>query len=164
MTKYIESFKPIMMPDSKVLILGSMPSVESLKRQEYYGNSSNVFWKILFELFEEPFSSDYEKRIEMLKKNQIALWDVLSSCRREGSLDSQIKNESINDFEWLFNELKEIKCVFFNGKKAFNSYAKYFGFIENSNIKYYILPSTSAAHAIKYEKKLKEWEQIKECL
>lgn len=71
-------------PVSKVLILGTMPGVRSLQLQQYYGHSGNHFWRLLFALFNQPFSTDYQARVNLLLQHKIALWDVLSHCEREG--------------------------------------------------------------------------------
>jgi hypoxanthine-DNA glycosylase len=85
------SFAPIADKDSKVLLLGTMPGQRSLKLQQYYGHKRNHFWKIIFHLFDKPFTDDYERKIELLLSNKIALWDVLQTCEGKGSLDSNIK-------------------------------------------------------------------------
>lgn len=93
MTQRIFSFPPIVDSNSRILILGSIPGVKSLEKQQYYGHPQNKFWKIIFELLNEDFTGDYGEKIRMLKKHRIALWDVIDSCERKGSLDSEIKNE-----------------------------------------------------------------------
>lgn len=164
MIDYIKSFDPLIDNNSEVLILGSIPGVKSLEMNQYYAKSTNSFWKILFELFDEPFSIDYEKRKTLLKNKKIALWDVLHQCKRKGSLDSNIRNEEINDFDWCFERYTNIKYVFFNGKKAYDTFAKKYGFLGLSHIEFKRLPSTSAAHAIKYEDKLDSWKVVKQKL
>ena len=95
---------PVVGDAPKVLILGSMPSVESLRKQEYYGNKRNHFWKIIFQLFDSHEQLEYEAKIAFLKEKNIALWDVLYSCHREGSLDSNIKDEEPNKIEVFAEE------------------------------------------------------------
>ena len=85
MSNRISSFPPIVSNDAKILILGSVPGVKSLEMQEYYAHPQNKFWKIIFELFNENFSEDYLEKIKILKKNKIAVWDVIDSCERVGS-------------------------------------------------------------------------------
>lgn len=158
----IESFEPIASKDSKILILGSMPSVISLNRHQYYGNRQNAFWKIIFELFDEELADGYEKKKNLLIENRIALWDVIRICERDGSSDSNIKNEEANDFETFFNTQKNIGAVFFNGKKAeevFKKKVKGKANIPNEII-FKALPSTSPANVMKYENKKREWEII----
>ena len=146
------------------MILGSMPGVESLRKQQYYAHNRNQFWKILFSIFNYEEESDYNKRKLFLYEQKIALWDVYKYCDREGSLDSNIRNEEINDFDWCFERYTNIKYVFFNGKKAYDAFAKKYGFLDLSHIEFKRLPSTSAAHAIKYEDKLDSWKVVKQKL
>jgi TDG/mug DNA glycosylase family protein len=137
-----------------------MPSEKSLAVNQYYGHPRNAFWKIIFSVFESPFSTDYELRKSILLDHRIALWDVLEACVREGSLDSAIKQEVPNDFSSFLKVHPHIKHIFFNGQKA----AKYFNdSVDISNTyKLITLPSTSPANAsMSFEKKLMEWEIIK---
>jgi hypoxanthine-DNA glycosylase len=159
MKKY--SFPPIANPNATVLILGTMPSVQSLALGQYYGNPRNAFWKLLFTIFDIPFSSDYEIQKSFLLENRIALWDVLQACVREGSLDSAIEQEIPNDFNLFLNTHPQIQSIYFNGQKA----AAYFKKNVKSDNKYRLvtLPSTSPAHAGKsFDLKLKEWAVIKQ--
>lgn len=88
MIKY--SFSPISHPTATVLILGTMPSEQSLAVNQYYGHPRNAFWKIIFSVLETPFATNYEQRKSVLLDYRIALWEVLEACVREGSLDSAI--------------------------------------------------------------------------
>lgn len=160
MTNQIQSFDPIIWDNSEILILGSMPGVESLRRNEYYAKSTNSFWKILFELTGESLSDDYEEKKMLLKKNKIAVWDVLKYCDRIGSLDSNIKNEEVNDFEAFLKQYSHIKVVYFNGKKAYDTFMKKNNLLSLENLELIRLPSTSAAHAIKFKDKLEYWRII----
>jgi hypoxanthine-DNA glycosylase len=154
----ISSFAPIIDDDSNVLILGSIPGIESLRKNEYYGHPRNAFWHIIFDLLIEEYISDYTAKIALVKRHHIALWDVIGDCVRKGSLDSNIKNAQPNDFEALYNRYPNIKYIYFNGNKAYDIYMRKVGL---SKFKQYSkLPSTSPAHAIKYEKKLAQWQQI----
>ncbi|NPA44370.1 MAG: DNA-deoxyinosine glycosylase [Chlorobi bacterium] len=157
------SFPPIAKFNAKILILGTMPGKKSLEINEYYGFKHNVFWRIMFELFEKDFSDDYNVKKSLLKENKIALWDTLKFCERKGSLDANIKNEEANNFKDFFYQYSDIKYVMFNGKASYNYFKKYVGL--NDNFIYRILPSTSPANAMKkYEDKLKEWTIIKDIL
>jgi hypoxanthine-DNA glycosylase len=159
MKKY--SFPPISHPDATVLILGTMPSVQSLAANQYYGNPRNAFWKILFTLFNTPFSTDYEKKKSLLLDHRIALWDVLEVCVRPGSLDSAIEQEVPNDFDSFLKTHPNIRHIYFNGQKA-AAYFKQYIKLENE---YHLvtLPSTSPANAGKsFEAKLKEWSIIQQ--
>lgn len=159
----IYSFLPIAKFDAKILILGTMPGKTSLDINEYYGYRHNVFWKIMFEIFEKPFSDDYNIKQNLLKDNNIALWDSLKYCTRPGSLDSNIKNEETNDFDSFFSNYPNIKDILFNGKASYNFFKKYIGL--NKKYNYKIMPSTSPANAgKKYTDKLNEWKIINEIL
>lgn len=159
MQKRISSFPPIISEGSKILILGSVPGVKSLEMQQYYAHPQNQFWKIIFKLFEEDFTADYQKRTEIIRKNKIALWDVIDSCEREGSLDTKIRNEEHNDIMKILREHLTIKAVFCNGQKSFKNLKKILG--KESEIPIFVLPSTSPLHTVSFDKKLAEWEILK---
>jgi hypoxanthine-DNA glycosylase len=157
------SFAPISSPDSKILILGTMPGTKSLELNQYYGHKQNNFWKFLFEILGEEFSPDYETRKNLLIKNHIALWDVLQFCDRVGSLDSAIKNEIANDFEDFLEKHPQIQYILFNGQKAAAFFKKYVHL--KKEYKKFTLPSTSPANASKTSQdKLKEWSIIQTLL
>ena len=159
------AFLPIAAPDAEILILGSIPSVKSLERQQYYGHPRNAFWWIMGQLFGFDYMSDYGVRKSQLIKHKIALWDVLKHCERKGSLDSAIVADSIeaNDFSTFLTEHSQIKKVLFNGIKAESEFRKRVLPILNAkfaNISYYRLPSTSPAMAtLTKSAKLAEWEK-----
>jgi len=141
-SQYIYSFDPIVPKSPKILILGSMPSVLSLEKRQFYGNEKNRFWNVLFYILENrPAEISYERKLEFLHRHNIALWDVINFCIRPGSLDSNIKNEQPNDIDKLLLQNNTIKYVFFNGTKAKEVYKKYFSFRDDIN--YILLPSTS---------------------
>ena len=153
----VYSFPPIADFRSRVLILGTMPGKESLRNHAYYAHPRNGFWKIIFALSELPYSTDYQLRIETLLNNRIALWDVLESCTRHTSLDSDIKKEQPNDLQQFISSHQNITRIYFNGKGAAGYFKKYFPEIDLPN---YVLPSTSPAHAIKWESKLDAWKSF----
>lgn len=154
----ISSFKPIINKECKILILGSIPGEESLRKQQYYGYPRNHFWKIMFTIFNTEFTDDYDEKTTFLLKNNIALWDVIQNCEREGSLDSNIKNPIPNDINGLLLKYPNIKLICFNGKKAEESFKRYVQKgLERKDIKTISLPSTSPANTMKFEDKLKIW-------
>ena len=154
------SFPPISHPNATVLILGTMPGAQSLALQQYYGQPRNTFWKIVFSVLETPFSEDYEERKSILVENRIALWDVLESCVREGSLDSAIEQETVNDFDSFLKTHSNITHIYFNGQKAAHYFKQYVSFSDTYHLS--ILPSTSPAYAsMSFEKKRCAWECIK---
>ncbi len=164
----IAGFDPIVSDNARVLILGTMPSEASLLRQQYYGHPRNAFWPIMCTLFDSDPGFCYQRRKEMLMENGIAVWDVLQSCHRQGSLDSSIKLSTIstNDFAGLLFDYKCIKRVFFNGRMAEKLFQMRVLPALNHRfycLEYQCLPSTSPANAsLKIEQKLEAWKVIKE--
>lgn len=159
----IKSFKPIISQECRVLILGSMPGTMSLNQGQYYGNPRNHFWKIIYRLFDEIEQENYNERLEFLKNKRIALWDVINECYREGSLDSNIKKEEVNNIEELLNLFPSIRFIGFNGTKAFSTFKKHVGLNVLEGIDYDLLPSTSPipGRNIKtFEEKLESWRTI----
>jgi len=158
----ITSFEPIVDKNCRILILGTMPSVTSLKKQQYYGNKQNHFWRIIYNLFNKDVEEDYESRKIFLLNHHIAVWDVLKCCDREGSSDSKIINPVPNNFETFFKNYPNIKAVFFNGRKAEELFKKLV--IGKMNLKddllFYRLPSTSPARIMRFEDKLEQWKAI----
>ncbi|MBU0480118.1 MAG: DNA-deoxyinosine glycosylase [Proteobacteria bacterium] len=160
-------FPPVVGKKPESLILGSMPGEESLRQGEYYAHKRNSFWTILCRLLGcDPANLDYEGRTKLLEHNHLALWDVLKSCRRAGSLDSSIETETIivNDFNSLYQQYPSIRTVFFNGTRAEQEYRKrVLPFLkdEGARMKLIRLPSTSPAMAMmKVEEKIEKWSLI----
>lgn len=164
----IEGFAPIASGEPRVLILGSMPGEASLQKQEYYGHIRNAFWPIMAELFGTDSQLSYAQKKAILIENGIAVWDVLQSCRRNGSLDSAIAMASIktNDFSGFFERFRSIRQVFFNGGMASTVYRRYIlGTLQGKHdyLEYYNLPSTSPAYAtLNFTDKLEAWRLIKQ--
>lgn len=166
-TAEIQSFAFSAAPDARVLILGSMPGAESLRRQQYYGHPQNFFWGYMGRFFGADPGLPYEERLARLRAAHVALWDVAHRCRRPGSLDSRIETASVvaNDFAGLFAQCPAIHSVFFNGAKS----AELFRRLvlpalgqEHERLCYEILPSTSPANAaIRPAVKLARWEAVK---
>ncbi|PPZ93020.1 DNA-deoxyinosine glycosylase [Cloacibacterium normanense] len=155
----ISSFLPIIDKESKILILGSIPGVKSLEMQQYYAHPQNKFWKIIFELFTEKFTTDYDERIKILEKYHVALWDVIDNCERKGSLDSEIRNEEANKIGELLHNYPNIKAIFCNGQKSHKNLQKILP--KDFHLPIIVLPSTSPAHAsLRYEEKLKSWKMV----
>jgi hypoxanthine-DNA glycosylase len=158
----LRSFPPIIGDDAHTLILGNMPSVISLAAQQYYANPRNAFWRIMAELFRFDAEAPYAERVAALQIHRIAVWDVLKSCRRVGSLDSAVEPDSMvpNDFPKLFDEHRDIQRVFFNGaaaEKNFNRLVRV-----APDLRYRRLPSTSPAQTMKFAEKLDAWRVVGE--
>ena len=161
----VHSFPPISDPASRVLILGSMPGKASLRAKQYYAHPQNAFWRIITALFELDADAPYEVRVEALRENRIALWDVMKSCTRASSLDSDVVESSIvpNAFPSFLRAHPRIATICFNGAKAEESFQRYalprLG--ARADLAYYRLPSTSPAHAsLPFAKKLAAWRAV----
>jgi hypoxanthine-DNA glycosylase len=162
------SFAPIQNREARVLVLGSMPGAASLLAGRYYAYPHNAFWPIMGELFGAGPAADYQKRVQILKRAGLALWDVMASCVREGSLDSDIDEASIvpNDFPAFFDAHPRLEHVFFNGAKAEHCFARYVRpHVSERGLVFTRLPSTSPAHAsLSLQKKISAWRVVAEAL
>ena len=155
-------FGPYINKDSKVLILGSIPSVKSREYGFYYMHKQNRFWKVMSDLFKEDFPMTIEDKKIFLKRNKIALWDVIDTCDINGSSDSSIKNPKVNNIKKLIDG-SNVKYIFVTGKKALELYNKYC--YKDTLIKAIYLPSTSGANCgVSYERLKEEYEIIIKCL
>ncbi|WP_414698726.1 DNA-deoxyinosine glycosylase [Peptacetobacter sp. AB845] len=156
--KVEHTFEPVYDENSKVLILGSFPSVKSREQNFYYGHPRNRFWQVISSLTETELPTTIEEKKEMLLKNNIAIWDVIKSCVIKGSSDSSIKNVVVNDIAEVVKNSK-IDRIFANGDKSFKLYKKYCSYV---GIEIEKLPSTSPANAaFSVERLVEEWKIIK---
>ena len=160
----VQSFDPIADRNAEILILGSMPGRASLAAGRYYAHAQNVFWRIVSDLLEIDARAPYRSRVEALQSARIALWDVLQSCVREGSLDTMIEKETevANDFAAFFRSHRRITRVFFNGAKAEASFRRHvLPDLERGPAILVRLPSTSPANAsLSYARKLGAWRAL----
>ncbi len=161
----VRSFAPIVDRSSRVLILGSMPGIASLRAGEYYAHPRNAFWTILGALLEIDASAPYARRVAALRKRRVALWDVLASCARASSLDSDIEESSIvvNGFAAFFGAHPQIRTICFNGAKAESCYRKHVlpKLDDAGDFAYHRLPSTSPAHAaMPLAAKVEAWRAV----
>ena len=151
---------PVYNKHSKILILGSFPSVKSRETGFFYGHPQNRFWKVTASIYDEKVPETIEEKKEMLLRNRIALWDVVSSCEITGSADSSIRNVRTNDIKKLIDETS-ISRIFVNGQTAHRLYQKYLE--KQLGIKAVVLPSTSPANAAySLERLIDEWRIIRE--
>lgn len=140
-------FGPVYDSASKILILGSLPSVKSREQQFYYGHPQNRFWKVLAQVLKtDVFPDSIEQKRSLLLANKVALWDVIASCDIIGSSDSTIKNVRENDMRVIL-KAAGIRAIFTNGTKAHDLFQKYCSAYIASNIPEIKLPSTSPANA-----------------
>lgn len=163
----VASFAPVARPDARILILGSMPGVASLRAQQYYAHPRNHFWPIMASLVGVDLALPYAQRVQALTESGIAVWDVLQRCVRPGSLDSAIQpgTRVANDFGAFFDAHPAIRWVGFNGAEAEKSFKAYVlpELQTAAAIRYVRLPSTSGAHAIGFDSKLAAWRSALGC-
>jgi len=153
------NIKPIFDNNSKILILGSFPSVKSREEKFFYAHPMNRFWKVIANITNTSLPVSIDEKKKMLIKNNIALWDVISSCDIIGSSDSSIKNVVVNDLDEILVHSK-ISTIYLNGTTSFNLFKKY---NKNINIKSVKLPSTSPANArYSFDDLIDCWKVIKD--
>ena len=167
MDEVIIGFRPVVDERTRVLVLGSMPSEESLRRGEYYAHARNRFWPMIQDVLGIPLELPYQDRLSALKHHGIGLWDVIESCERVGSLDSRIvsKSEMYNGLSELFERFPGISVICCNGAKAHDSFLRKVSpgipkpMFDTLSI--FRLPSTSPANAsYRYEDIVKAWSDV----
>lgn len=157
--KVIHPLKPIYDSNSKILILGSFPSVKSREANFYYGHPQNKFWRTLERVYEENIGPSNMDKTKFLLKHNIALWDVIKSCTIIGSNDNSIKDVTVNNIERLV-KITKIKKIYTTGKKAYNLYQKYI--YPKTKIEAIYLPSTSPLNAsISLENIINEYKKLR---
>jgi TDG/mug DNA glycosylase family protein len=163
----VQGFAPIAAADARILILGSLPSQQSLQKHEYYGNPQNAFWRVMGELFDAGPDMPYRQRAEKLTGRGIAVWDVLQSSIRPGSMDAAIDSRTAtpNDFRMFYDEHPMLELLCFNGKKAAALYGRLVaprGIGTINNIEFRTMLSTSPAYAsMKFAEKVRHWSVIR---
>jgi hypoxanthine-DNA glycosylase len=157
------SFLPIVDARARVLVLGTLPGGESLRRREYYAHPRNLFWPIVFALFNMTPATNYQERLTFVAAQRIALWDVCELGERDASSDSSIRRELPNAIDRLLDTHPLIRAVAFNGTTARRLYDRHFA--RRPDITYLALPSTSPAHArLDFAAKLACWTALREVL
>ena len=155
----IQPISPVFDENSKVLILGSFPSVKSREACFFYGHPQNRFWKLVAMIFEDELPQTIEEKRDFLLRHNIALWDVIHSCDITGSSDASIKNVVPNDLSIILDSA-DIKQIYVNGKTAYKYFEKYTKPLINRDA--ICLPSTSPANAAwNMERLAREWKAIK---
>lgn len=159
----IHSFSPITGRHAKILILGSMPGEASLAANQYYAHRRNAFWPIIIRLLQLQPETCYQDRVRALEASSIALWDVLKSCERSGSLDSGIEagTQTINDFAAFFSTHPTITHVLFNGGTAESCFKRHvLPATDCKSMTLARLPSTSPANArLSFDEKCSIWHE-----
>ena len=161
MNAHIQSFPPVAAARATRLILGSMPGAASLAANQYYAHPQNAFWRIMGQLLGIAVDTAYPARVLALQRAGIALWDVLATCERRGSLDSAIRRDSevANDIAALLAAHPGIRQIFFNGAAAEATFRRHHAaLVQRVDLKFVRLPSTSPAHAaLRVEQKCVLW-------
>ena len=158
--RIFHTFAPIYNKDSRILILGSFPSVKSRENNFYYGHPQNRFWKVVAGVLNVKVPTTIEEKKEMLLSHGIAIWDVIESCTIHGSSDSSIRDVVVNDFSEILRH-SSVDRIFANGGKAYELYEKYAK--DKTGMKAVKLPSTSPANAAwKVERLIEAWNCIKD--
>ncbi|MDD3244079.1 MAG: DNA-deoxyinosine glycosylase [Eubacteriales bacterium] len=156
----IRSFSYAINEQCRVLVLGTMPGIASLRKQEYYGHPRNAFWPILASWGGFLADSPYEERLRRLNASGVALWDVAQTCVRKGSLDADIRRERPNDIAGLLAAHPAVQAVIFNGKGAQKLFEKHIGTKSLPGITFFCAPSTSPAYTLGYAEKKTAWHNI----
>lgn len=149
-------FAPVTDRHTRVLVLGSLPGVASLQAQQYYAHPRNHFWRLIEAVIQSPLCVlPYEQRLNTLLAHRIGLWDVVAKARRQGSLDSQLRDIHHNDLQDLLAQLPDIRLVAFNGQTAGKAHIQL-----PAHQPYCILPSSSPAFTMPFEHKRDAWLQL----
>ena len=151
MSEVFYGFEPVYDKESKLLILGSFPSVKSRKVEFYYGNPQNRFWRVVCSYFGESVPQTVDKKREFLLRHNVALWDIVTECEIVGSQDSTIKNFKVADIKTLLQN-SAIRFIILNGSKAFSIFSANYPDLDIPTVK---LPSTSPANT-RFDDK--EWQ------
>lgn len=146
-------FPPVYNKDSKVLILGSFPSVKSRQVSFYYGNKQNRFWRMLFGVFGEEYKDSTEEKRAFLLRHGIALWDMATECKIQGSSDATLTQPKLADLTPIFSTAK-LQRILLNGSLAYQLFCSKYADVP---IPYYKMPSTSPANP-KYDEKV--WREM----
>lgn len=159
-----QSFPPMVGDEPAILILGSLPGEESLRRQEYYAKPQNRFWPLMARLTDSPLPQTYAEKRAMLAAHRIALWDVVRAAERKGSADTDIRREAPNDIPGLLRRCPTIHTVVFNGKTAANLFQKHFPQLKLSavrQVRFIVRLSTSPANCqFSEEEMYRNWGEV----
>jgi len=149
-------FDPIVFNDTQTLILGSFPSIKSFENRFYYAHPRNQFWKILEAVTGYPVNNR-DQKIWLLKESRLGVWDMISACQRDNSLDSSLEDEVVNDIPALLERYPSITTLAFTGKKAQALFEKHFGHLPITRT---YLPSPSPAYAaMRFEEKVVQYRE-----
>jgi double-stranded uracil-DNA glycosylase len=161
----LTGFPPVLDARTRVIVLGTMPSVLSLRAGEYYANPRNRFWRLMTDLLDLPTHASYDERIAAMGARRVGLWDVLAGCEREGSLDANIRAAEVNDFDALIAHHPDVRAFAFNGTKAASSFDGKVAGVRGAGswrgMRLLRLPSTSPANAAAdYDRLRSAWLEV----
>lgn len=149
---------PAIPKSARLLLLGSFPGEESLRQSEYYAHPRNQFWRLLGEVLGEPLAGlPYAQRLRQLARHRIGVWDIITGCERAGSLDGDIRNATLAQFDWLAGHAPHLELIALNGKKAGSAERR----IAGLGYKTLVLPSSSPAYTLPYAEKLATWRALR---
>lgn len=152
-----QGLSPVVAADARVLLLGSFPGEESLRQSQYYAHPRNQFWRLLGDVLGAPLADlPYAERLARLGAARIGVWDIITGCERIGSLDGNIRNAQLSQFEWLAGHAPELRVVAMNGRKAGTAAPR----LAELGYTTLILPSSSPAYTLSYEDKLAGWQAL----
>jgi TDG/mug DNA glycosylase family protein len=156
-------FPPVIRPDTRLLLLGSLPGAMSLAAQRYYANPRNQFWRLTGAVIGRDLEAlDYEARLEALQGAGIGLWDTVAAATRKGSLDQAIRLHAASDLEGLTATLPELRAIGFNGGKSAAIGRPQLA--ERPDLSLVDLPSSSPAYTLPFEEKLERWLELRRFL
>ncbi len=158
MSDLLHGLPPVMARQTRLLLLGSFPGAASLAAAQYYAHPRNQFWPLLSALWHEDLQAlRYAQRLQRLREHGLGLWDVYAACRREGSLDSAIRDARLNDLAGLRRRAPELRAVAHNGGES----ARAMRITAKLGLPVHRLPSTSPANASwSFERKLAAWRDV----
>ena len=156
-------FPPVTRPDTRLLVLGSLPGRVSLERKQYYAHPRNQFWRLMSRVIDRDLASrSYDERLGTLLDAGVGLWDTVAAATREGSLDSNIRLHSASDLPELVDSLPELRCVAFNGATSARIGRAQLAGI--GGLALVDLPSSSPAYTLALEAKLESWLKLRDYL
>jgi len=159
-----QGLPPVISEHSRTLILGTLPGDESIRTRRYYANPRNQFWTILARVYQEDIVDRYDEQITFLLSHGLALWDVLRTAHRDGSVDRAIRDAEPNDFELLLRTHPKLTAIGFNGRMAYNLFCKHVVQRQrNTSLQRFrvcILPSSSPAAGLPLEEKVARWREF----
>ena len=157
------SFAPRVAPDTRLLILGSLPGARSLAERRYYAHPTNQFWRLVGAAIDRPLAAlTYDERLGALADAKIGLWDVIRSAERRTSSDSLIREAEAHDLAALIAALPDLRMIAFNGGKAAAIGRRQLPVLEGAAL--VDLPSSSAANTVGYAAKLERWLELRAAL